>query len=103
MRTVQRQLRRRIEQLESGFSQAAKGGLHLFVMRAGMKLALDGNRCAEILRQAGFLRSGPFVSAIRLLDVPWGLDAGALDAYLRERGGEICGPRSTASGENSYR
>jgi hypothetical protein len=67
-----RSLRNRIEKLESGWTQAAEGGIQLFVYRAGMELALDGNRCVEVLREAGFLRSGPFLSVIRLLDVPWG-------------------------------
>jgi hypothetical protein len=88
-----RSLRHRIEKLESGWTQAAEGGIHLFVYRAGMELALDGNRCVDILREAGFLRSGPFLSVIRLLDVPWGLDASALEAYLRTHGTKICGPR----------
>jgi len=88
-----RSIRRRIEKLENGWAQAAEGGIHLFVKRAGMELALDAGRCAEILRQSGFLRSGPFLSVIRLLDVPWGLDASALEAYLRTHGAKICGPR----------
>jgi hypothetical protein len=87
-----RSILRRIEKLENGWSQAAEGGIHLFVYRAGMELALDGNRCVEILREAGFLRSGPFLSVIRLLDVPWGLDASALEAYLHAHGDEICRP-----------
>jgi hypothetical protein len=87
-------IRSRIEKLECGWSQAAEGGIHLFVLRAGMELALDGNRCVEILRQAGYLRSRPCMSVVRLLDVPWGLDADALEAYLHDHGGEICGARS---------
>jgi hypothetical protein len=59
-----------------------------------MELALGGNRCVEILRQAGFLRPGPFLSVIRLLDVPWGLDAIGLEVYLRAHGAEICRARA---------
>ena len=84
----------RIEKLESGWSQAAEAGIHLFVQRAGMELALDTGRCAEILRECGFLRSGPFLSVIRLLDVPRGLDGYGLEVYLRGHGAEICGPRN---------
>src|SRR5215467_1903886 len=78
-----RSILRRIEKLENGWSQAAEGGIHLFVQRAGMERALEKGRCAKILRQSGFLRSGPFLSVIRLLDVPPGLSASALEAYLR--------------------
>jgi hypothetical protein len=85
-------IRRRIEKLESGRREAAEGGIHLFVLRAGMELAVDGNRCVEILRQAGYLQSGLFMSVIRLLNVPWGLDADALGTYLRDHGGKICRP-----------
>jgi hypothetical protein len=88
-----RSLRHRVEKLESGWTQAAEGGIHLFVYRAGMELALDGNRCVDILREAEFLRSGSFLSVIRLLDVPPGLSASALEAYLRTNGAKICGPR----------
>jgi hypothetical protein len=89
-----RSILRRIEKLESGWTQAAEGGIHLFVKRAGMELALDGNRCVDILREAGFLRSAPFLSVIRLLDVPPGLSASALEAYLRTHGAKICGTRT---------
>jgi hypothetical protein len=96
-----RTILRRIEKLEVLRSEAAEDGMHVLVLQAGMQLALGGRRCVEILRQAGFLRSGSVV--LRLLDVPWGLDATALEGYLRSHGAEICGSGSTVAGRNSYR
>jgi hypothetical protein len=74
----------------STLQPSTHSGLHVAVGLAEVELAVDSNRCVEILREAGFLRSGPFLSVIRLLDVPWGLDAGALEVYLRDHGAEIC-------------
>jgi hypothetical protein len=91
-----RSIRHRIEKLESGWSQASEGGIHLFVKQARMEFALDAGRCEEILRQSGFLRSGPSLSVIRLLDIPWGLNAHGLEVYLRAHGASICGPRGAA-------
>jgi hypothetical protein len=82
-----RSILRRIEKLESGWTQAAEGGIHLFVKRAGLELALDSNRCVEILRQCGFSPS-----VIRLGKVPPGLNAKELERYLCEHGAEICSP-----------
>jgi hypothetical protein len=83
-------LRRRVERLERGPAHSNEGGLQVVVMRAGMEFALDSNRCVEILRQSGFLQTGPHFPLIRLGDVPPNLNAEELEEYLREHGGEIC-------------
>lgn len=84
-----RSLRRRIEQLEhrSGFGQ----GESLMILATGPALALDADRCVEILKESGHLRQRPNgASAAMLVLVPEGLDRWQLEAYLRERGDEIC-------------
>jgi hypothetical protein len=47
-----RTILRRIEKLEVVRSEAAQTALYVFVQRAGFKVALDGPRCVEILREA---------------------------------------------------
>jgi hypothetical protein len=41
-------IRRGIEKLESGWSQAAEGGIHLFVQRVGMELAPWKPLCGDL-------------------------------------------------------
>jgi hypothetical protein len=92
-------LKRRIERLERVPGYGSEGGLQVVVTLAGMELALDSNRCVEILRQSGFLQTGPYFSLIRLGNVPHGLDARELERYLREHGEEICNP---SAGQRSF-
>jgi hypothetical protein len=85
-----RSLMRRIERLERGSAHSNEGGLQMVLMRAGTELALDTQRCVEILRQSGRLKTGPYVSLIQLGHFPPGLNAEELEQHLREHGDEIC-------------
>jgi hypothetical protein len=85
-------LKRRIEHLEHRTGAGTQPGLQLVVMRAGAEFALDLNKCAEILAECGFVRTGPGVSLLDFSDVPHGLNAAELERYLREHAEEICNP-----------
>jgi hypothetical protein len=77
---------KRVHNLEKQFGTA--GGtqqLLLVVCRAGWGLALDQDRCIEILREAGFLPTGR-VGMVDLGGIPDGLNAAELEKYLREHG-----------------
>ena len=74
------------------FPRRSAIGLCLILMRAGAESALDLDKCAEILAECGFLRTGPGVSLQDFSDVPHGLNAAELETYLREHGEEICDP-----------
>ena len=67
--------------------------LLLVVSRAGWGLALDQDTCIRILRECGFLPTGP-VGVVNLGQIPDGLNAEELERYLRKEGEEICGLRS---------
>jgi hypothetical protein len=63
----------------------------MIVAEARWRLALDEDRCVEILEECGFLRNGPGFGLVNLCNVPAGLDAEATERYLRENAAEICG------------
>ena len=91
-----RSLRSRIDELEQ--QTGIKGAQsRLIVMRLGQEeLALDRDRCVEILSECGFVLTGP-ISLLDFLRVPDGLNAGQLVRHLREHAAEICpGARRTA-------
>jgi hypothetical protein len=90
MRTVAR----RIAKLEDRFLPGnGKPQLLLVVTAAGKALALDQDRCIQILRECGFLPTGP-VGLVNLGEIPNGLNAEELERFLRKDGEEICGLRS---------
>jgi hypothetical protein len=90
MRTVVR----RIAKLEDRFWPGrGKPPLLLVVTAAGKVLALDPDRCIQILRECGFLPTGP-VGLVNLGEIPDGLDAEELERFLRKDGAQICGLRS---------
>jgi hypothetical protein len=62
------------------------------VCHAGQALALDQDKCVEILRETGLLPTGP-VSLLSFRHVPAGLNAKEAEDYLREHAAEICDPR----------
>ena len=66
--------------------------LLMVVTAAGKRLALDPDRCVQILRECG-LPTGP-VGLVNLGQIPDGLNAEELETFLREDGAEICGLRS---------
>ena len=55
------------------------------VSRAGWGLALDQDTCLRILGEAGFLPTGR-MGIVDLGGIPDGLDAAALEKFLRENG-----------------
>ena len=85
---------RRIRRLEDRFAAADRPRpcLLLVVCRAGWGLALDQDRCIQILGECGFLPTGP-AGVVNLGDIPDGLDAEETERFLRENGAEICGFR----------
>jgi len=83
----------RIAELEDRFGTAAgKEPLLLVVCQASRKLALDQDKCIEILRETGFLPTGP-VGLLSFRHVPAGLNAEETEKYLRDHAEEICDPR----------
>lgn len=56
----------------------------------GRELALDTNRCVDILRECGFLPKTRFL-VVSLTGIPDGLNAKELEHYLRKDGARICG------------
>jgi hypothetical protein len=90
-------LQRRIERLERPAGAGTQVGLRLILMDAGATFAMDVDRCVEILAESGFLRNGPGISTVDLLDIPHGLSTQELERYLREHGAEICNPSGRSS------
>ena len=92
MRTVTR----RIARLEDQFGTAQGKPPHLLVFAAvASELALDEDRCIEILRECGHLPTGPGLGIVNLYEIPDGLNAQQLERYLRRDGAEIRGFRGT--------
>ena len=82
---------RRIGKLEDTFRPGNGEPLLLLVVTAAEKaLALDQDRCVQILRECGFLPTGP-VGIVNLAAIPHGLDAEELERFLREHGAETRG------------
>lgn len=84
---------RRIRKIEDRFWPGdGKPQLLLVVCRAGWGLALDSNKCIDILGECGFLPTGP-VGLVNLGQIPEGLNAEELARFLREDGAETRGFR----------
>ena len=83
----------RIAALEDRFGTAVRREpLLMVVCHAGSELALDQDKCIEILRETGLLPTGP-VGLLSFRHVPAGLNAKETEEYLREHAAEICDPR----------
>ena len=81
----------RIRKLEDRFWPGnGKPPLLLVVCQAGWGLALDQDRCNQILGECGFLPTGP-VGLVNLCQIPDGLNAEELERFLREDGAETRG------------
>jgi len=81
----------RIRRLENQFGVVdEKQRILLVVCDAGWGLSLDEDRCIEILRESGFLPTGP-IGLVNLCQIPDGLDAEETERFLRENWAEICG------------
>ncbi len=81
----------RIRKLEDRF-WPTDGELILLVMcQAGWGLALDEDKCIQILRECGFLPTGPGFAIVNLCQIPGGLNTEELERFLRENGAETRG------------
>ena len=88
---------RRIRKLEDRFSLGnGKPQLLLVACKAGWGLALDRDRCVQILGEYGFLPIGP-VGVVNLWQIPDGLNAEGLERFLREDGAKT---RDFRGGQN---
>jgi hypothetical protein len=86
-----RTITRRLQRLEEGFGLGPETEqLLLVVTAAGKVLALDQDRCIQILRESGSLPTGP-VGVVDLGQIPDGLNAEELERFLRKHGAETCG------------
>ena len=85
-------IHRRIRKLEDRFCPAEPGWL-LVVSCVWRELALDQDRCIEILRECGHLPTGPGFGIVNLWEIPDGLNAQELERYLRKDGAETRGFR----------
>ena len=82
---------RRIRKLEDRFWIGDKRQCILLVVcNAGWGLALDQDRCIQILGECGFLPTGP-VGLVNLAQIPSCLNAEELERFLREHGAETRG------------
>ena len=89
-----RTIARRLQRLERGCGLGLETEqLLMVVTAAGKRLALDPDRCVQILRECGFPSTGP-VGVVNLGQIPDGLNAQELERFLREDGADICGLRS---------
>jgi len=90
---MMRSITKRIDNLESLLGiAAAKLQCRVWVVRLfGRELALNSDRCVEILPECGFLRDGTRFAVVQLCGIPDGLNARELEKFLRENGAEICG------------
>jgi hypothetical protein len=77
---------RRLDRLEDRLAPRGKNQMLLVVTDAGQKLALDSDRCVQILREAGRIDSASPISVVDLGCIPNGLNAAELEKYLREHG-----------------
>jgi hypothetical protein len=86
---------RRIARLENRLAPADEDRLLVLLSHSGWGLALDEDRCIEILKEAGHVpaRGNVFVD---LSVIPLELNAADLERYLREHGGEFS-PKGRAS------
>ena len=83
---------RRIGKLEQRFCISKEDPFLLTITVAGQHLALDSDRCIEILNECGFI-SPSGITVVHLRDIPKGLNASETESLLRKEGAKICGPR----------
>jgi hypothetical protein len=79
-------LERRLDRLEDRLAPQGNKPLLIVVTDARQKLALDIDRCVQILREAGHLDTTSPISVVDLECIPDGLNAAELERYLREHG-----------------
>jgi hypothetical protein len=82
---------KRLVKLEDRLGIAdGKPRILIVVTPVGRGLALDEDRCIEILGECGYLPPGT-VRVVDLGRIPRGLNAKELESYLRKHGAETCG------------
>jgi hypothetical protein len=79
----------RVRKLENRFCDT-KPQLLWVACQAGWGLALNQDRCIEILGECGFLPTGRF-GVVNLCQIPDGLNATDLERFLRENGAQTRG------------
>jgi hypothetical protein len=77
---------RRLDRLEDRLTPQGRKPFLIVVTDAAQKLALDSDRCVQILREAGHLDTTSLSCVVDLGYIPDGLDAAELEHYLREYG-----------------
>ncbi len=92
MKTINGRIRKLEDRLRP--TDEKRGNL-LVVCLVGWGLALDQDRCLQILDECGFLRTGPRLGLVNLCQIPGGLSAEELERYLRENGAETRGFHSS--------
>ena len=98
MRTVTR----RIAKLEDQLGTAQRESPVLLVFSAAAsELALDEDRCIEILRECGHLPTRPGFGIVPLYEIPDGLNAQELERYLRKDGAALSAYSTPDSGAAS--
>ena len=86
------QLTRRICRLEDQFGIEGGSSKGILIVASRVGLPLDADTCVQILRECGFLPTGPGFGLVNLCNIPDGLDGMATERFLREKGMEICDP-----------
>ena len=86
MKTIDRRIRR----LQDKFCPENGQQRLWFTSLTSSELALDLDRCAEILDECGFLPKGRFC-VVNLCGISDGLDAKELEKFLRKNGAQTCG------------
>ena len=87
MKAINRRIRRLQDRLCPDTGQQQR----LWVLvRPSYGLALDQDRCVDILNECGFLPTTRF-GCLNFCGIPDGLNAKELEQYLRRNGAQICG------------
>ena len=84
-----RMIDRRIRKIEGLILPETKPQRLWALCSPGWDLALDPDRCMDILGECGFLPTERF-GVVNLLQVPDGLNAEQLERFLRTNGSETC-------------
>jgi hypothetical protein len=82
---------KRVARMEHRLTGNGKPQLLFIIHAAGWGLALDGDTCLQILRDTGFMSTGP-TGLVNLCEVPDGLNTEGTQMFLREHAAEICFP-----------
>lgn len=85
-------LTRRTRRLEDRFGTAdGRPQILVTICNSGWGQPLEMDACIAILRECGFLSTGPGVSLVDFGCLPRGLNAEELERFLREHGADLSG------------